>query len=284
MIGTMNVSIQGIKGAFHEEAAIKHFGQAVEIMPELTFENVAEAIREGRAQKGMMAVENTISGTIHSNLNLIRESGLRIVGEEYLRIRQNLVVLPGTAMDRLEVVSSHYMALNQCRVFLGRHPHLQLVEASDTAVVMQEIARRRDPSLAAIGSALAAEQYGLEVLEAGIETNKRNYTRFLVVDKGSGAVAGFNKSSLSLTLRNRQGSLSHVLSIMAFYGLDLCKIESLPILGEPWHYRFYVDLLVDDTQQYRHMLSAVRPLVDQLEVLGEYRAGIESFNKIHKQP
>jgi prephenate dehydratase len=243
-----------------------------------------ESIRTGKAQKGMMAVENTISGTLHSNLNLIRESGLRIVGEEYLRIRQNLVVLPGTTLDRLEQVSSHYMALNQCRVFLNRHPHLQLVEAADTAVVMREIAQKRNAGLAAIGSSLAAEEYGLEVLVAGIETNKRNYTRFLVVEHGRSAVAGFNKSSLSLTLRNRQGTLSHVLSIMAFYGLDLSKIESLPIIGEPWHYRFYVDLLVDDRQQYRHMLSAVRPLVDQLVVLGEYIAGIDSFNKIHTQP
>lgn len=279
----MNVCIQGIKGAFHEEAAIKHFGNSIGIIPQLTFSNVVSAIKNGEADSGMMAVENTISGTIHTNLNLIRDSDLKIVGEEYLRIKQNLVTLPGTTIDQLEQVGSHYMAINQCRSFFNMYPHIKLLETEDTALIMQEIAEKQMTTMGGIGSSLAAEYYGLEILAEGIETNKKNYTRFLVLEKEKPIETDFDKSSLSLTLRNKKGSLSQVLSIIAFYGVDLSKIESLPILGEPWHYRFYIDLLFDDVSQYKHMLLAVKPLIDQLEVLGEYKSGNESLNQIHKQ-
>lgn len=279
----MNVCIQGIKGAFHEEAAIKHFGNEINISPQRTFSNVISALENEDADTGMMAVENTISGTIHTNLNLIRESKLKIVGEEYLRIKQNLAVLPGTKMEDLKQISSHYMAINQCRSFLNKYPHIQLIESDDTAVIMKEIANRKDPTMGAIGSSLAAEYYGLEILAEGIETNKRNYTRFLVLQKELKTQNNINKSSIGVTLRNKKGSLSQVLSIIAFHDIDLSKIESLPIIGEPWHYRFYIDLIFEDVENYNHMLSAIKPLVDKIEVLGEYQSGIESLNKIHMQ-
>lgn len=279
----MNVCIQGIKGAFHEEAAFKHFGNDISISPQLSFANIVTTIQQGKADSGMMAVENTISGTIHTNLNLIRESNLKIVGEEYLRIKQNLVALPGTTIDQLVEVSSHYMAINQCRSFFNLYPHIKLIESEDTAIIMKEIAEGENINTGAIGSSLAAKYYGLEILSEGIETNKRNYTRFLVLQKEKPTEKDFNKSSLSLTLQNKKGSLSHVLSIISFYDIDLCKIESLPILGEPWHYRFYIDLIFDEVSQYKYMLSAILPLVDQLEVLGEYMSAMESLNQIHEQ-
>jgi prephenate dehydratase len=279
----MNVCIQGIKGAFHEEAAIKHFGHGIGIVPQLTFPNVVSAVNKGEADLGIIAVENTISGTIHTNLNLIRQSDLNIVGEEYLRIKQNLVALPGTTIDQLEQVGSHYMAINQCRLFFNQHPHIKLIETDDTAHIMQEIAKKQIKTMGGIGSRLAADCYGLEILAKGIETNKRNYTRFLIIQKGKPKDKDINKSSLSLTLQNKKGSLSQVLSIIAFYDIDLSKIESLPILGEPWHYRFYIDLLFNDINQYKSMLLAITPLIDQLEILGEYKSGIESLNQIHTQ-
>lgn len=279
----MNIGIQGIKGAFHEEAALKHFGEDIRISPYFTFSKMVRAILEGRTDSGMMAIENTISGTIHANLRLITEAGLHITGEEYLRIEQNLAALPGMRIDDIKTISSHYMALGQCRKFLNQYPDIKLVEAEDTAMVMKQIADTKDNSLAAIGSKLAARHYGLEIIASDIETNKKNYTRFLVIEKEKNKQEEFNKSSIALILKNKKGVLSQILSIIAFYEIDLSKIESVPIVGEPWHYRFYIDLLFDEIKQYRHMLHAIQPLVDKVDILGEYRSAIQSFIQIHEQ-
>jgi prephenate dehydratase len=278
----MNIGIQGIKGAFHEEAALKHFGEDIRISPYFTFSKMVQAILEGRSDSGMMAIENTISGTIHANLRLITEAGLQITGEEYLRIEQNLVALPGNSIDQIKTISSHYMALEQCREFLDQYPEIRLVDADDTAMVMKQIADTQDSGLAAIGSRLAAKHYGLEIIAKGIETNKKNYTRFLVIQKERKEKDVFNKSSISLILKNKKGVLSQILSIIAFYEIDLSKIESVPIVGEPWHYRFYIDLLFDDVKQYRHMLLAIQPLLDEILIMGEYVSAIQSFNQIHE--
>lgn len=279
----MNIGIQGIKGAFHEEAALKHFGEDILISPYFTFSKMVQAIMEGRSDSAMMAIENTISGTIHANLRLITEAGLHITGEEYLRIEQNLAALPGVRIDQIKTISSHYMALGQCREFLDQYPQIKLVEAEDTAMVMKQIADTQDPSLAAIGSKLAAKHYGLELIAPDIETNKKNYTRFLVIQKEKNEIDEFNKSSISLILKNKKGVLSQILSIIAFYDIDLSKIESVPIVGDPWHYRFYIDLLFDDVKQYRHMLHAIEPLLDEILILGEYQSSIQSFRQIHEQ-
>lgn len=279
----MDVCIQGIKGSFHEEAAIKHFGNDISISPQLTFSNLVSSLQYGKTDTGVMAVENTISGTIHTNLNLIRESGLFIVGEEYLRINQNLAALPGTRIENLKQVSSHFMAINQCRNFFKNYPYIKLIESDDTALVMKEIIENNDTTTGAIGSSLAVEHYGLEILSKGIETNKKNYTRFLVLQKEKPNQKDINKSSISITLQNKKGSLSQILSIIAFYDIDLSKIESVPIIGEPWYYRFYIDLLFENLIRYQNMLSAIKPLIDKLEVLGEYASGTESLNKIHLQ-
>lgn len=279
----MNVCIQGIKGAFHEEAAIKHFGIEINILSQITFSSLVSTLTFGNADSGVMAVENTISGTIHSNLTLIRESGLFITGEEYLRINQDLAVLPGTTIDQLDQVSSHYMAINQCRSFFNNYPSIKLTESDDTALIMKQISETQDNKTGAIGSSLAAEYYGLEIIAKGIETNKKNYTRFLILQKEKPVENDFNKSSISITLQNKKGSLSQILSIIAFHGIDLTKIESVPVIGEPWHYRFYIDLIFNSTDQYHHMISAIKPLVDQIMIMGEYKSGTESFNQIHNQ-
>jgi len=279
----MNIGIQGIKGAFHEEAAMNHFGENIRISPFFTFSKMVDAIASGKTDSGMMAIENTISGTIHANLRLIRESGLNICGEEYLRIGQNLAVMSGTKIEDLEAISSHYMALSQCRIFLNQYPNIKLIEAEDTAMVMKRIAEKGLKKMGAIGSKLAADHYGLEIIEKEIETNKKNYTRFLVIQKNKAQIDDFNKSSITLTLKNKKGVLSQILSIIAFYDIDLSKIESVPVVGEPWHYRFYIDLLFDRKEQYEHMQLAIKPLVDEISILGEYKSAIQSFREIHEQ-
>ncbi len=280
----MTISIQGVKGAFHEEAAINYYGGEIEILPNISFYEVIESIRDNHAKAGIMAVENTISGTIHSNLNLIRESGLAICGEVYLQIEQNLVGLPGTSIDNLVEVHSHYMAIDQCRNFFRKHPHIKLIESDDTALSMKEIAEKQLTNVGAIGSRIGARHYGLNIIAESIETNKKNYTRFLIVEKENKIrTHEMNKSSISMTLPNHKGSLSQVLSVIAFYDVDLSKIESVPVVGEPWHYRFYIDVLFDNFEKYKSMLQAIGPLTDELQILGEYASGSISFAQIHSR-
>jgi len=280
----MTISIQGVKGAFHEEAAINYYGGEIDILPNISFYEVIKSIRENNAKAGILAVENTISGTIHSNLNLIRESGLPICGEVYLQIEQNLVGLPGITISDLEEVHSHYMAIDQCRKFFRNHPHIKLIESDDTALSMKEIAEKKLTTVGAIGSKIGALHYGLNIIAEGIETNKKNYTRFLIVERENNTtISEIDKASISITLPNHKGSLSKVLSIIAFYDVDLSKIESVPVVGEPWHYRFYVDVLFDSHEKYKSMLQAVGPLTDELQILGEYKSGSKSFEQIHTQ-
>lgn len=278
----MVVSIQGIKGAFHQEAAEEYFGHKTEILPQLTFQGLVDSVSNEKADYGIMAIENTISGTIHNNFNLIRQSDLQIIGEVYLRIEQNLAALPGTQITDLIQVDSHYMAINQCREFFRSHPQIKLVDAEDTASSIRNIAENKIQNSGAIGSKLAAEQYGLEIIAPGIETNKKNYTRFLTLKKRDEQIqVDFNKASLALLLPHQQGSLAKILSIIDIYGLNLSKIESMPVIGEPWHYLFYIDVLFDKVKIYQDMLQAIRPLLDELHILGEYQFGQKSFNNIN---
>jgi len=276
----MKISIQGIKGAFHEEAARNYFNKDLIIVPNITFEEVISSVISEAADFGVVAIENTLSGTIHSNLNLIRQSGLKITGEEYLSIHQNLIALPGTKMEDIEQVFSHYMALNQCRKFFQKYPQIKLIESEDTALSIQTIANNKLKNVAAIGSKLAADYYGMEIIFRNIETHQKNYTRFLILDKKINT-QNFNKASLSFTLPHRKGSLANILNIIAFYELNLTKIESVPIIGEPWHYLFYVDVQLNKPALYFQMLNTVKTLTGNLTILGQYKSGIQLFNQIH---
>lgn len=276
----MKISIQGIKGAFHEEAARNYFNKDLIIVPNITFEEVISSVISEAADFGVVAIENTLSGTIHSNLNLISQSGLKITGEEYLSIHQNLIALPGTKMEDIEQVFSHYMALNQCRKFFQKYPQIKLIESKDTALSIQTIANNKLKNVAAIGSKLAADYYGLEIIFRNIETHQKNYTRFLILDKNINT-QNFNKASLSFTLPHRKGSLANILNIIAFNELNLTKIESVPIIGEPWHYLFYVDIQLNNPELYFQMLNTVKTLTGNLTILGQYKSGIQLFNQIH---
>jgi prephenate dehydratase len=279
------VSIQGIKGAFHEEAAQGYFNSEIEIIPNITFENVIESVLNQESDYGIMAIENTISGTIHPNLNLIKQSDLEITGEVYLPIVQNLVAQPGTKLEDINVITSHHMAINQCRDYLRNFPKIRLVESDDTALSIQQIAKHKICDVAAIGSKIAAEYYGLEIIAKGIETNKKNYTRFLILEKESNSSDQINnKASIAITLPHEKGSLAVLLNIISFYEINLTKIESVPVIGEPWHYLFYIDVQFDSPEAYQKMKKAINPIVDEIKILGEYESQMQILNKVDIKP
>ena len=225
---------------------------------------------------GIVAVENTIAGPLLQNHELLRQSNLKVIGEIKLRISHVLCALPGQEIDELTEVNSHPMALMQCEQYLNRHPNLKIVEKFDTAGSAEEIARDNLLGHAAVCGQYAAELYGLHVLERGIETNKRNFTRFLVL--ADPLVAGeigpnekdVDKASIVFTLPHTQGALSKILTILSFYDVNLSKIQSTPIVGREWEYRFYVDLTFDSVLRFHQAIDAVRPLIRDLAILGEY--------------
>jgi len=280
------VAIQGGFGSFHEIAARKFFAEEIEIVTCDTFEQVTELVSTNKIDFGIMAIENTVAGSLIPNYTLLRESPVKIIGEEYLRIKQNLIALPGQQIKDIFEVHSHYMAIAQCREFFKKYPAIKLVESVDTAMSARKIQEKQLVGKGAIASDLAAELYELEILAPEIETNKRNYTRFLVLNHQNGNGnhgSNCSKASLCFSLPHQKGSLSRVLSVLAFYDMDLTKIQSMPIVGKEFQYFFYVDLVYTDFERYKQSLSAITPLVVDLQILGEYKHGRESFETIHHQ-
>ena len=282
--GLIRCAIQGVSGAFHEIAARQYFqNQKLEIIPCSTFKNLFHALAEDKSLLGIIAIENTIAGSLLQNHNLLRESGCRIIGEHKLRIEHNLAGLPGQKIEDITEVYSHPMALMQCEDFLDKHKHLKAIESDDTASAARQIAENKQKGAAAICSSLAAEQYGLEIIAAGVETNKRNFTRFLIAAQPELAEkisdkTKINKSTLVFTLPHEEGCLSQVLTILSFYKNNLTKIQSLPIIGKEWEYQFYINLTFDDYTRYRQSLDAIRPLVNDFQNLGEYKAYVPDSN------
>ena len=273
------VAIQGIAGSYHDIAAHNYFeGEEIEIIPCNTFRDVIATIKKDPSVLGLMAIENTIAGSLLQNHELIRESGLNIIGEYKLRISHSLVALPGTTIHDVTEVNSHPIALMQCGDFLDTIPHAKIVEKEDTALSARWIAENKLKGHAAICGKMAAQIYGLEVLAEGIETNKRNFTRFLAIaDRWTAdeILRGVDrdKSSLVFALPHTAGSLSKVLSVLSFYDMNLTKIQSLPIIGREWEYLFYIDLTFTDFLRYKQALEAIRPLTKDLKILGEYEDG-----------
>ena len=271
------VAIQGVSGAFHEIAARQFFeGEDIEIIPCTTFKDLFHLLAEDPSILGIVAIENTIAGSLLQNHNLLRESGCMIVGEHKLRISHTLAALPGQTISDITEVHSHPIALMQCEEFLEQHHHLRAVESDDTALSAKEIAENKITGRAAICSAFAAQKYSLEVLSDGIETNKRNFTRFLIIAQPQLAEKlvkdiHLDKSSMVFTLPHEEGSLAKVLSILSFYHVNLTKIQSLPIVGREWEYQFYINLTFDNYERYRQSLDAIRPLLKDFQLLGEFK-------------
>ena len=273
----LQVAIQGVAGCFHDAAAREYFaGRDVEVVPCDTFHELFDRLRDDASMAGIVAIENTIAGSLLPNHELLRQSNMTIVGEYKKYISHSLAALPGQTIDDIVEVNSHPITLRQCEQYLLRHPRMKIVETSDTAGSAMMIARDRLTGHAAVCGRQAAERYGLEVLDDDIQTNKRNFTRFLIItdpvtaaEMQHGQVN--DKASLAFTLPHSQGSLSAVLTIFSFYGLNLTKIQSLPIIGREWEYRFYIDLSFGDPTRYRQSIAAVRPLLNDFKILGEYK-------------
>ena len=272
------IAIQGIAGSFHDIATRQYFpDDDIELCCCDSFEELFRRMKEDEELLALAAIENTIAGSLLRNYELLRQSGVTIVGEQKLHIEHSISCLPDEDWDDLSEVNSHPVALQQCRDFLSAHPNLKIVETDDTAASAARIAREGLRGHAAICHAEAARNYGLRVLEEKIEDNKHNYTRFLVLANPKNAdslreAEASNKSSLVFSLPHSAGSLSQVLSIFSFYQINLTKIQSLPIIGHEWEYLFYIDVSYTDYARYRQSIDAVRPLTSQLTILGEYEA------------
>ncbi len=270
----MKIAIQGEKGCFHEMAARQYFSnEDVEIVPCSTFDMTLNAVKEGRAALAMMAIENARSGSILYNYSLIRESGLHILGEHNLRIVQNLMALPGQTMKDIRQIRSHPIALAQCMIFLNQYPEITLVEADDTASSARLIAEGRLKNTAAIASRSAAEIYGLEIIAEGIETFKKNYTRFLVIGSHDTGNQTGNKMSVCFATDHMPGSLARVLVKLAEMNVNLSKIQSVPRLNGEWEYMFYLDLELPADPDIEAIMSTLAKYTSNLEVLGIYNKG-----------
>ena len=273
------IAIQGVLGSYHDIAAHKFFkDEEIELICCNTFEEVFNQMKKDSDVIGVMAIENTIAGSLLHNYELLRESGATIVGEHKLRISHSIMCLPDEDWSDLTEVNSHPVALAQCRDFLQNHPNLKVVETEDTAGSAENISKNNLRGHAAICSKYAAQLYGMKILEEGIETNKHNFTRFLVICNPWIADemkerSKVNKANIVFSLPHSEGSLSKVLSIFSFYYINLTKIQSLPIIGREWEYMFYVDVMFNDYLRYKQSIDAVTPLTKALKILGEYAEG-----------
>ncbi|MFK7931950.1 MAG: prephenate dehydratase, partial [Saprospiraceae bacterium] len=240
----LRIAIQGYQGAFHEIAARFYYDKRpIEIVPAHTFDDLIQMMEDGEvADVALMAIENTIAGSLMYNYNLLNQSELQITGETYLRIKQNLMVLPGVKIEDLKEVHSHPVALAQCRKFFANYPDIKLVSKVDTALCAKKVQKKQKRRTGAIASTLAAEMYDLEIIGESIETNKMNYTRFLVLERKLDANISekANKISLHFTVKHEPGSLQKVLSVISAYDANMSKIQSAPIVGKQWQYRFFV--------------------------------------------
>jgi prephenate dehydratase len=268
------VAVQGEKGCFHEVAARHYFNhKIIGIVPCSTFDLTISAVKDGLADFAIMAIENARSGSILYNYTLIRESGMKVVGEINLRIKQNLMAFPGQTINDIRQIRSHPIALAQCMNFLNKYPSITLVETDDTAGSARLISEHRLKKIAAIASTNAAEIYGLEILASGIETYKKNYTRFLIIGNEENGHRNGNKISICFSTGHKPGSLAAVLVILAKMDINLSKIQSVPRLNGEWEYMFYLDLEVNKNTTVEMIEKALEKHTSNMEVLGVYKKG-----------
>lgn len=270
------ISIQGYEGSFHEVAARHFFGKKAVVVPCATFREVVKrASRKKGTDAAVMAIENSIAGSILPNYNLLHRSGLKITGEIYLQIRQHLMVNPGVQLEDIREVHSHTMALQQCFEFLDQYKW-KLVETEDTALSARQLRSRQSRHIAAIAGKLAAELYQLKVIAPDIQTLKDNYTRFLVLQRPetTDPVADADKASVRFHTNHTRGSLAKVLTVIAAGGINLSKLQSMPLPGTAFQYSFHADLEFGSTEQFTELISSIRPLTEELHIYGIYKKGI----------
>ena len=281
----LRVAIQGQEGCYHEMAAREYFRDSdIDIVPCTSFQTEFDTMAADPHLLGIMAIENTIAGNLLSNHELLRQSQRQVIGEQRLHISHVLCCIPGQTLDDIVEVNSHPIALRQCEVFLQTQlPGAKVVEMADTAGSAKIIRDNGMMGHAAICSEYAAGLYGMQILARHIETNKRNFTRFLVLqDKYSDLIAidrmKVNKASIEFCVKHTQGSLTKVLTILSFYDMNLTKIQSMPIIGREWEYRFFVDMTFTDYMAYRNALDAIMPFTTDFLILGEYAENLLELN------
>jgi prephenate dehydratase len=270
----LTVAIQGERGAFSHQAAIRALGAEIQVLTKATFDELFDSVVEGKADRALVPIENSLRGSIHENFDRLKSRPLHIVGETQMRICQCLIARPGTSIAMIRRVASHPVALAQCRRFFADRPQVEAVNAYDTAGAVQDLMKGGLATQGAIASKLAAELYGAQVLIEGIEDDPENYTRFLVLAREAESVSGANKTSIVFVLDNRPGALYHALGVFASRSVDLCKLESRPLRGHPWEYSFYLDVLGDPQGTAGEAIEELRRSCRELRILGSYPEGL----------
>ncbi|GIZ09178.1 prephenate dehydratase [Flavobacterium sp. UMI-01] len=267
------IAIQGIKGSFHHQVVREYYTDEVAIDECLSFEELVDSLLSGKSTQAVMAIENSIAGPIIPNYALIDKNNLHIIGEHYLNIHQNLMALPGQTIEAIQEVYSHPMALLQCMDFLKTYPHIKIVEDKDTAETARRIQEKQLTGIAAIGSTVAAEMYGLEILAPEIQTIKNNMTRFVIINKENSFVPQneINRASIKFELDHKRGSLAAVLNVMSDCKMNLTKIQSLPKIETPWKYSFFVDVTFENYADFAKAKSLIAIMAEYFKVLGEYK-------------
>jgi prephenate dehydratase len=272
----LSVSIQGYEGSFHQVAAQQYFGKDVNVIPCATFREVVKiASNKKLGDAGVMAIENSIAGSILPNYTLLQNnSKLKIVGEVYLPIKQHLLVNPGVKLEDIHEVHSHHMAIQQCMEYLDKY-NWKLVETDDTALSAKHVHQRKSKHIAAVASKLAADLFHLEIAAPNIHTQKSNYTRFLILNRTDevGVIAGANKASINFETNHTKGSLAKVLGIIADEDINLSKLQSMPIAGTNFKYSFHADLEFSKVQQFHNAIEKMKALTEKITVFGVYKNG-----------
>ena len=267
------VAIQGIKGSFHDEVAQQYFGNQIEILASNSFDLLVQSVVNDQCCQAVMAIENSIAGSILPNYALLDQYDLSIVGEHFLSITHNLMAMSGQSILDIQEVHSHPMALLQCKQFFQAHPHIKLVESSDTAAVAKEISDNKLMAKGAIASQLAADLYGLQVMKESIQTIKNNVTRFVIIQKSvDQTITDISKAAWKFALDHKRGSLATALNVMSDCKLNLTKIQSLPVIETPGKYAFFVDVTFDDPTDYLKAKSLLEIMATSFKILGEYQS------------
>ena len=269
------IAIQGAEGSNHHKVAQNFYGKDVALKECLSFDVLIDVLLSKTASQGIMAIENTIAGSIIPNYALIDKYNIHISGEQYLNIHHHLMALPNQRIEDITEVCSHPMALLQCKEFFKKHPHIKLIEDVDTAEVAKRISKQQLKGVAAIAPIIAAEIFGLEIIEDEIQTNKENATRFVLVqtERPDNGIDQINKASIKFQLDHKRGSLAAVLNVMSDCKLSLTKIQSLPIVETPWKYSFFVDVTFDTYKEYQKAIAILEIMAEEFKVLGEYKNG-----------
>ena len=268
-----SVAIQGVKGSFHHIVSQQYFDGSININQFLTFDELVDSVLHKKSDAAIMAIENSIAGSILPNYALIDSNGLHIVGEHYLDIQHHLMALPNQTIEDIQEVYSHPMALLQCKAFLKCYPHIKLVEDRDTAEVAARIQRGKIKHVAAIASKLASELFDLEIIAESIQTIKQNETRFFIVKAKNSEIPTeqINKASIKFELDHKRGSLATILNVLSDCKLNLTKIQSLPKIETPWKYAFFVDITFEEYDDYKKAKSIMEIMAQDFKVLGEYK-------------